>query len=96
MTFKKDNFKQLLNTKFKVTFDIENFYDIELIKIIEAPPIPSLNIEPFSLLFRGDPAEQIFSQGSYVVFSKEVGSITLFMIPRMPDKEGIYYEVIFN
>lgn len=92
----KATFSSLLNSKFKITFDEDNEYEAELIEISDGKAIPSLNLEPFSLIFRADPSQTIFAQRIYTIFSEATGPIDLFLIPRAPDKEGIYYEVIFN
>ena len=96
ITLKKETFLPLINTKFKVTFDAENDYEVELIEVSEGKADPRLNLEPFSLMFRADPEETIFAQRIYTVYSEAIGSLNLFLIPRSPDNEGIYYEVIIN
>ena len=93
---KKETFLPLLNSKFKVTFDSENEYEVELIEVAGGKAIESLNLEPFSLMFRADPSCTIFAQRIYTVHSEATGALDLFMIPRAPDQEGIYYEVIIN
>ncbi len=51
---------------------------------------------PFSLMFKGPRAKDIYNQGIYTIIDKDDRKIDLFMIPRAPDAEGIYYEVIVN
>jgi len=92
----KATFEPLLNSKFKVTFDSENTYSVELIQIEEGTHIKELNITPFTLTFRGGRDEKIFAQSTYTVSSEATGDLRLFMIPRLPDDEGIYYHVIFS
>ena len=94
--YKKEDFEGLLNTKFRVTFDSQNAYDVELIEISESKPIKALDLTPFTLTFRGAPDEKIFQQRLYDVSSETLGDMALFLIPRFPDKEGVYYDVIFS
>ena len=93
---KKETFLPLINTKFKATFDAENAYEVELIEVTEGKDSAPSNLEPFSLMFRADPGNIIFAQRIYTIHSEATGSLDLFLIPRAPDKEGIYYEAIFN
>lgn len=96
MDLKKELFKPLLNTNFTITFDAENKYDVKLIEIKEHDVISSLNLEPFTLTFRGDKNEIIFAQRTYDVHSEATGHMSLFLIPRRPDDDGIYYDVILQ
>lgn len=92
----KETFEPLLNTKFKITFDIENIYEVELIELEEGKPFSKMNSIPFTLTFRGAATEKIFAQGMYKIYSEITGELPLFLIPRMPDEEGIYYDVIIS
>lgn len=53
--------------------------------------------EPFALLFRG-PASPALGQGVYTLTHAELGSLTIFMVPIGPgrDGKGPRYEAIFN
>ena len=93
---KLEDFKPLLNATFKITFDKDNAYEAELIRITAYGKIEELNIQQFSLLFRSDPKNTIFAQRLYQLSHDELGNHALFFIPRTPDKEGIYYEVIIS
>ncbi len=92
----KATFEPLLNTKVKVTFDSQNEYEVELIKIIDGTYIEYLDLHPFTLVFKGPPNEKIFEQGRYKISSDKLEDVELFLIPRMPNEHGIYYECIIS
>jgi len=91
-----ETFEKLINTKFQITFDSQNAYEVELVEIKKGTPINELNIQPFSLLFRGDTSEKLFAQCMYTVYSEDIGSIDLFLIPKQLKQEGIHYEAVFS
>lgn len=93
---KREIFEKLLHTKFNIKFDEQHSYEVELIQVIKGEEIPSLQIEPFSLLFKGNPNEKIFAQNTYTISSPQTDSLSLFLVPTQPDKSGIYYEACIN
>ena len=92
----KEQFLPLLNKKIEISFTEDDTLAFELIEIKVSPVIESLQIEPFSLLFRGSASQTVYQQGNYRVRSPEIGELSIFLTPRQPDQEGIYYEAIFN
>lgn len=94
--FSKNFFQNCMNEKFQVIFDPNNSYELELVEVADKGTIDSLNIECYALIFKGDRANKVFVQGNYKLTSEKSGEITLFLIPRLPDDEGIYYEAIFS
>ena len=78
VSLKKETFEPLLNKKFTITFDEQNSYEVELIDIKTGNEIKALNIEPFSLMFRGPIDSPIFTQRIYKLHSEDIGDLELF------------------
>ena len=89
-------FESLLNQKFHAYFNEEHQYELELIEVKPGKKIESLDIEPFSLMFRTARTNPPISQMTVRLQNEATGEISLFLIPRIPDKEGIYYEAVFS
>lgn len=89
-------FESCINDFFHAKFDEEHQYQLELIEVKMGNKIESLNLEPFSLLFKADSKHPPIKQMMTTLTSDKTGEIQLFLIPRMPDKEGMYYEAIFS
>lgn len=51
--------------------------------------------EQFSLLFRG-PHDRMLRQGMYRTQHDQLGTFDLFIVPVSQDKDGVYYEAVFN
>ena len=85
-----------LSNKYQVQFDQDTSCEFELIEIIPYKKAEQPGPVSFSLLFRGDVNEKIYAQGTYEVYDKKNVSRNLFLIPRQPDEEGIYYEIIIQ
>ena len=96
MKLKKETFQKLVDTVFTITFDAQNKYDVQLIEFTELQPIKSLNVEPFTLLFRGAVGEKIFEQHIYTLHSEATGTFEAFLVPLRPDDKGVYYELIVS
>ena len=92
----KEQFLPLLNQKVEIQFMPEVNLDFEVVDIRVSPKIESIEVEPFSLMFRGEPSFPIYQQGNYTLRSKDINEFSIFLVPRLPDKEGIYYEAIFS
>ena len=69
------------------------------LELIEAEPLKSdpssPRQDPFCLMFRG-PADVVLPQNTYELKHDRLGSVVLFLMPRQPDENGSYYEVIIN
>ena len=89
---KADTFEPLLNQKFTIKFSEDHQYEFELIEVTRKATIERFGIEPFILYFRGDPSLPIFAQGNYTLLHDKIEPALIFLVPRQPDKEGIYYE----
>lgn len=51
---------------------------------------------PFSLLFRGGPADRYLPQQTYELSHPDLGVLSIFLVPLGPDAEGMRYEAVFN
>jgi len=92
----RELFESCMNKKFYASFSEEIQYEIELIDVKVSKRIESMDLEPYSLLFRADKSQKISNQGLVSLKSEKTGEISLFLIPRLPDIDGIYYEVIIS
>ncbi len=94
--FTKKQWKSLLHKSVSIEFEPGKALEFEIVELVEADAIEPLKITPLSILFRGNRAHPIYTQGTYQISTREHGKQTLFLIPRQPDEHGIYYEAIFN
>ncbi len=72
-------------------------FEVEFIVVAEfseKPTGPSKR-RPFSIFFRG-PKDRNLPQGIYKVEHDKMGTVELFLVPIMPDKNGNLYEAVFN
>ena len=51
--------------------------------------------ESFSIVFRG-PLVPLLPQGTYTFANAALGAFDLFIVPVRKDREGVYYEAVFN
>lgn len=86
-------FTQNANTKFRVHGDENTSVELELIKISELKQYP--HQEEFALEFRG-PLEILLSQGIHNFSHDQMGRFEMFIVPIRQDKQGLYYEAVFN
>lgn len=91
-TFTLETFTQCLNSIFKVSTE-SGTVDLELIEGGDYGSTPG-HVQ-FSITFRG-PREKPLSQRMYPMEHAELGSFDLFIVPIRHDKDGIYYEAVFN
>ncbi len=96
VSLSREVFESCLNKKFKATFSKDLTYDLVLVNIKVSKKIESLDIEPYSLLFRAERSQEIFNQGLVQLWSEVTGDISLFLIPRLPDNDWIFYEAIIS
>lgn len=92
-TFTLDTFSQRLNSKFTIKLGTAGALELELVEAQDIGSTP--NHEQFSIIFRG-PRETFLEQATYQMEHGELGSFMLFIVPVRQDKDGLYYEAIFN
>lgn len=91
-----EDFDQYIDKTFKVSFTEEHVFDLMLLEATETKAIAALGLKPFVLYFSTDINQPIFRQGTYTLKHPEKGDMPLFFIPRQPDNDSAYYEVIIQ
>ncbi len=94
------DFSPYLNQRFRIDPEASEPLDVELIEVSElgSASISSDDPEkrrPFSIVFRG-PNDPSLPQGIYDIEHGEMGTLSLFIVPIGPDKEGMLYHAVFN
>ena len=89
----QEGFRENLNSKVQVKLDDTNSVELELFECNDLGSTPQQ--EQFSLILRG-PQEPLLPQMIYPMEHEKFGSFSLFIVPIRRDKDGLYYEAIFN
>ncbi|MBV9209870.1 MAG: hypothetical protein JOZ52_04540 [Acidobacteria bacterium] len=89
----KEDFAKHLNTQFRIHFEPDISFNLELVEITEGVSNPEQ--EQFSLIFRG-PLEKAFRQGIHRLTHEEMGELGLFLVPVDRKPDGMMYEAAFN
>ncbi len=92
-TLSKTFFSESMNTKFHVHTDSGETLDLELFELKDGFSTPRQ--EQFSIQFRG-PGNFILPQKTYSMEHDRIGQFDLFIVPIGRDKNGSYYEAVFN
>jgi len=82
-----------LNTKFIIRYGDADTVELELTEI--SSPTVTRRQEFFSILFRG-PRDRLLPQWTYRVEHDTFGQFDLFIVPVEQDKNGCYYQAVFN
>ena len=85
-----DDFRPLLNDRFRVAPDEAPGFEVELVEVTEIPREPG-GRAPFSLVFGGGPNPPL-EQRIYRVEHDGLGELDLFLVPIAVDR----YEAIFT
>ena len=85
-----DDFRPLLNDRFRIAPDGAEPFEVELVEATEIPREPG-GRAPFSLVFRGGPNPPL-PQSIYRVEHEKLGELDLFVVPIAVDR----YEAIFT
>jgi hypothetical protein len=85
-----DDFRPLLNDRFRIAPDEAPAFEVELIEVTEIPREPG-GRAPFSLVFQGGPNPPL-PQRIYRVEHDGLGELDIFLVPIAPDQ----YEAIFT
>jgi hypothetical protein len=94
-------FNAHLNTPFRILQASNPLMDAELVEVIERGvanetlPRAAERQERFSIVFRG-PRDKLLQQGIYQMQHNQLGALELFLVPVGQDREGLYYEAVFN
>jgi hypothetical protein len=87
------DFAPCLNDKFHVMGEHQGRFSLELIQISEETSTPKQQV--FSMLFRG-PADKFIPQRIHKLKHHRLGEMDIFLVPVGHDKEGHYYQAVFN
>lgn len=88
------SFAAQLNTKFRITPGPGKLVELELVEVKDSSDVEG-QVERFSAFFRG-PLESFLQQSTYEMAHEQLGDFALFIVPIRQDKEGFYYEAVFN
>jgi hypothetical protein len=94
-----EEFKQHLNTQFRVLVDLETPKPIDL-TLVAVEPRPSeaheeTGMERFSVFFTSSP-EFLLHQNIYRLAHPQMGEFELFLVPITQDTDGFRYEAVYN
>jgi len=93
MSMNYEQFAASLNDRFQIHLSEEKIVAVDLIEVSDFKK--SAVQESFWLVFRGSNSEPL-GQGTYTFVHPKLGRLEIFMTPIKQDKEGLYYECVFN
>jgi hypothetical protein len=94
-------FRAQMNSIFRIHPPCMPVVEAELVEVTERDlagdrrPGAAARQERFAIIFRG-PQEQPIQQGMYQIQHDQLGAFELFLVPVGQDKDGVYYEAVFN
>jgi hypothetical protein len=94
-------FRGQMNSIFRIHPPCMPAVDVELLEVTERGAADSRQLgaatrqERFSIVFRG-PRERLLQQGTYEMQHDHLGAFELFLVPVGQDRDGVYYEAVFN
>ena len=94
------DFAPYLNQMVQIKTESGEEIELELREVTEMGSDSSINDmtgerKPFSVVFRGSP-ELVLSQSMYDIEFKQIGTLSIFIVPIGPDNEGMLYQAVFN
>lgn len=91
-----ETFAPRANEVFSVDLGESNL-DMHLVQVnrLTPHPYPGMRRDPFSLIFKCA-MQIILPQRIYSFKNETLGTLSLFIVPRARDRDGIVYEAIFN
>lgn len=92
-TLTKLEFDKHLNSNFRMHQKDGQVIELRLVECSKGRS--GANYECFSLLFRG-PKDRVLPQGTFELEHGELGLLPLFLVPVRQEREGTYYESVFN
>ena len=93
----EEEFKQNLNTQFRLLVDAPKPIDLTLVGV-EARPSEAheeAGMERFSVFFKGS-LEFLLPQATYRLAHAEMGEFELFLVPIAQETDGFRYEAVYN
>jgi hypothetical protein len=87
------DFAGCLHDKFHVMGEHAGRFSLELFQVSEEKSTQKQEV--FSILFRG-PADKFMPQRIHKLKHHRLGEMDIFLVPVGHDKEGFYYQAVFN
>ncbi len=99
--FKISSFSAHLNDSFVLRLSTGADLVLELIEVTPVGNAGEAENEPdvrqsFSLVFCGGPRGQWLPQQVYALEHRELGTLSVFLVPIGPNEKGMCYEAVFN
>ena len=93
----EEEFRQHLNTQFRVLVDTPKPIDLTLAGVESRPSEAheEAGMERFSVFFTSSP-EFLLSQAIYRLTHPQMGEFELFLVPISQDADGFRYEAVYN
>ena len=97
---KSSDFPPYLDQKFRIYSGSAEPLEVVLIEVSElgsesGNDSEPLTRRPFSIIFRG-PIDPSLPQGTFEFGHDQFGTLSIFIVPIGPDKEGMLYQAVFN
>ena len=89
----RSTFAENMNSTFRLYYAPGQAMQVELVELSGGRSSPQQTV--FSVVFRGSP-DTVLSQGTYRMEHDTLAPFDLFLVPISRDKEGTYYEAVFN
>src|SRR5262245_4354198 len=92
-----EEFKQHLNTPFRLQVNAPKPIDLTLVGVDSRPADPSeeAGMERFSVFFLG-PHEFLLPQNTYRLAHPEMGEFDVFLVAIRNEADGYRYEAVYN
>ena len=93
----EEEFRQNLNTKFRVTLDSPKPIELTLVEVESRPSgaDEETGMERFSVFFTS-PLDVLLDQASYPLSHPRMGEFDLFLVPIAQESNGYRYEAVYN
>ena len=93
----EEEFRQHLNTQFRLVVDAPKPVDITLIAVESRPSDAheEAGMERFSAIFKGSP-EFLLQQSIYRLAHPQMGEFVVFLVPIGKEADGFRYEAVYN
>jgi hypothetical protein len=92
-----EEFKQHLNTPFRVQVDAPKPIELTLVAVVSRPSDASeeQGMERFSAFFSGSP-EFMLPQDTYRLAHPQMGEFEVFLVAIAKETDGVRYEAVYN
>ena len=92
----RESFSRHLNTKFSFSLKGLQGVSVKLIEVNDlTPKTAATGKECFTAVFIGSPNAPL-RQETYAVTHESLGKFDMLVVPIARNKEGVYYEAVFN